>query len=188
MLVLRGLLRTLLAIYFYGIRHFKVCSSEKLPGKRQALILCCNHAALIDSIYIILAVKPRLTICGAKPRYFSTPFRRFLMRLANIIKVESRAGFLQDCGRLLQQAEIILIYPEMGRNPEGLGEFKTWAAEVALQNNVPILPCYLYGTTHGHSGPPRLIVGARIEPEGNAETLTTALRRRIVALSQLDSI
>jgi 1-acyl-sn-glycerol-3-phosphate acyltransferase len=180
---LRGLLQPIFSLIFYGLKKFRVHHSDRLPTKRQALILCCNHAAFVDSIYLILAVKSRFTICGAKPHYFSTPFRRLLMNVANIIKVENHQQFLQDCSTLLATGEILLIYPEMGRNPDNLGIFKTWAAEVALQNQVPILPCYLFGTTHGHTGSPRLIVGDKIAPQSDANALTHSLRSQIVALA-----
>ncbi len=180
---LRGLLRPIFYIIFYIFKGFKVYNSEKLPKKSDSLIVCCNHAALVDSIYLILAIKTRFTICGAKPRFFSTPLRRSIMSIANIIKVESHAQFLQDCQTLLQKDEMLLIYPEMGRNPERLGSFKTWAAEVALQNQVSILPCYLFGTTSGHTGSPCLIVGSEIKPQGNADALTQSIRNQIATLA-----
>ena len=181
--LLRWLLRPILYLIFYGLKGFRIHHADRLPKTQQPLILCCNHAAFIDSVYIILALKPRFTICGAKPRLFSTAFRRFIMNLANIIKVENHQQFLQDCTTLLAKGEILLIYPEMGRNQQGMGTFKTWAAEVALQNQVSLLPCYLFGTTRGHIGAPRFIVGTEIKPQGDAETLTQTIRHQIIALA-----
>ncbi|HDN26421.1 MAG TPA: 1-acyl-sn-glycerol-3-phosphate acyltransferase [Thioploca sp.] len=181
---LRWLLLPIFYLIFYGFKRFRVHHSERLPTKkRRSVILCCNHAAFVDSVYLILAVKPRFTICGAKPRLFSTFFRRLLMNVANVIKVENHQQFLQDCATLLAAGEILLIYPEMGRNPEGLGTFKTWAAEVALQNQVPLLPCYLFGTTQGQTGTPCLIVGEEMEPQGEAAALTRSIRHQIAALA-----
>ena len=105
------------------------------------------------------------------------------MALANILKVESREQFLADTGALIAAGETLLIYPEMGRFPDGLGELETWAAEAALAGGVPLLPCYLHGTTCGHEGPPRLYVGEELAAEGDAETLTQSLRRAILALA-----
>jgi 1-acyl-sn-glycerol-3-phosphate acyltransferase len=181
--ILRGVLRPIFHIIFYTLKWFKIYHGEKLPKKPGTLILCCNHAALVDSIYLILAIKARFTICGAKPRFFSTPLRRLIMSIANIIEVENHAQFLQDCHTLLQKGEMLLIYPEMGRNPERLGTFKTWAAEVALQNQVPILPCYLFGTASSHTGSPYLIVGNEIKPQGDADTLTQSIRNQIATLA-----
>ncbi len=182
-LALRGLLRLLLKGPLVVLKGFRVEGGERLPEKRRALILACNHAAFIDSVYLILAARCRFTICGAKPRLFRSAALRAVMALANILKVESREQFYADTSALLAAGETILIYPEMGRFPNALGEFKTWAAEVALASDVALLPCYLYGTTRGHGGPPKLIVGDELAPEGDGRALTDRLRRAILALA-----
>ncbi len=181
-LALRAILRLLLKGPVYLLKGFRVEHGERLPRQRSAMILACNHAAFIDSVYLILAAPSRFTICGAKPRLFRSALRRFAMALANILKVESREQFLADTGVLLAAGETLLIYPEMGRFPDALGEFKTWAAEVAIANQAPMLPCYLYGTTRGHHGAPRLVVGEALPPTGTADQLTRRLREAIEAL------
>jgi len=182
-LVLRGLLKALLLLPARWRWRFRVIGGERLPRSRRPLILACNHAALIDTAFLILALGPRFTVCGAKPRYFQTAPRRLLMAVANILRVEGHATFLADCRRLLEDGEILLIYPEMGRNPERMGEFSTWAAEVALAGGAPLLPCYLFGTTHGQRGGVRLIVGREIPPAGDAAALTSRLRQAIEGLA-----
>ena len=182
-LALRGVLRFLLKGPFVALKGFRVEGAERLPRRRRPMILTCNHAAFIDSVYLILAVRSRFTICGAKSRLFRSAGLRAVMALANILKVEDREQFMADTGTLIAAGETLLIYPEMGRFPDGLGDFETWAAEVALENQAPLLPCYLYGTTRGHSGPPRLMVGEELAPEGDAGALTDRLRREILALA-----
>ena len=118
----------------------------------------------------------------SKTQVFQNFFRRHVFRTANILKVESHEQFLHDCGLLLRSGKVILVYPEMGRNAEGLGEFKTWAADVALAQQVPVIPCYLYGTTAGQSGKKRLRVGMPIKPQGSPETLTQHFRESILRL------
>ena len=179
----RALLKGVLKVPFYFLKGFRVIHPERLPRHRKPLIVACNHAAFIDSVYLILALRPRFTICGAKPRLFRTPLLRLAMALANILRVEGREGFLADTSQLLAAGETLLIYPEMGRFPSGLGELKTWAAEVAIANGVPLLPCYLYGTTQGHNGPARLFVGDELAPEGDVDGLTRGLRDAILALA-----
>jgi len=182
-LALRGILRWLLRGPFAALKGFRVVGVEALPRRRRPLILACNHAAFIDSVYLILAVPAPFVICGAKPRLFRSPLLRLAMALANILRVDDREQYLADTGALLASGETLLIYPEMGRFPDGLGDFETWAAEVALAGRVPILPCYLYGTTRGHQGPPRLLVGEEMAPEGDAEGLTRRLRQAIENLA-----
>ena len=182
-LLVRRVLRLLLKTPVVLLRGFRVEGAERLPARRRPLILAANHAAFIDSVYFILAVRPRFAVCGAKPRFFATAPRRLLMAIANILPVHDHDGFLADCRALLAAGEILLIYPEMGRNPSGMGEFQTWAAEVALASRAPILPCYLYGTTEGHAGPPRLIAGEEMEPTGDAALLTRRLREAVASLA-----
>ncbi len=186
-LALRAVLRALLKVPFYAVKGFRVVGGDRLPTRRQPLILACNHAAFIDSVYLILAVPSRFTICGAKPRLFRSGPLRFAMALANILKVENHDQFLADTRQLLAAGETLLIYPEMGRFPDQLGEFQTLAAEVALGSRTPLLPCYLYGTTQGQAGPPRLIVGEPVAPDGDAEGLTERLRSAILALAPTSS-
>ncbi len=182
-LAARGVLRLALSVALPVVKGFRVEGGERLPRSPRPLILACNHAAFVDSVYLIVAVGARFTICGAKPRLFRSAPLRAAMALANILKVENHEQFLADTAALLAAGETLLIYPEMGRFPDGLGDFKTWAAEVALDAGVPLLPCYLYGTTRGHAGPPKLIVGEELSPEGDAESLTRRLRRAIQALA-----
>jgi|GEM_PF-1869583 len=181
-LFLRSCLKLLVTCYLHLFKGYRIEGKVYLPQQRMPSILIANHAAFIDSVYIICAVRPRFTICGAKPKYFQNFFRRHVFRTANILKVESHEQFLHDCGLLLRSGEIILVYPEMGRNPEGLGEFNTWAAEVALVQQVPVIPCYLYGTTAGQSDKKQLRVGTPIKPQGSPETLTRHLRESILRL------
>ncbi|MFY9825135.1 MAG: lysophospholipid acyltransferase family protein [Thermoanaerobaculia bacterium] len=186
---IRRLLRLLLLAPAKLLGGFRIEGAARLPAHRRPMILVCNHAAWADSVYLILALRPRFTICGAKPPYFATAPRRALMAIANILPVDpadpvdGHEIFLADCRTLLAAGEILLIYPEMGRNPAGLGEFRTWAAEAALANRAPLLPCYLHGTTRGHSGPPRLIVGEPMEPAGTAGELTRRLYHAVAALA-----
>jgi len=181
-LLARQLLKLLLAAPAWLLRGFRVEGRRRLPRSRRPLIVACNHAAFVDSVYLILALKPRFTVCGAKPRLFRNARLRGLMALANILKVEGKEQFLRDGSELLGAGEILLIYPEMGRNPSGLGDFESWAAELALENRVPVLPCYLYGTTRGHRGAPRLRVGMELEPAGDPTAFTDRIRRAIAAL------
>ncbi len=181
-LLLRFPLRILLKGIFF-IRGFRIAGREHLPRKKEPLMIVSNHAAFVDSVYFICSVRPRIVICGAKPKYFQSFFTRHLFRIANILMVESEGQFVQDCIELLGRGEILLVYPEMGRNPLGMGEFRTWAAKVILSRPVPVLPCYLYGTTEGHQGPKRLIVGTSFIPEGDPEAITGKLRQKILSLN-----
>ena len=179
------LLRRILSVplkWIFWIQGFRVTGRSHLPRRRSAAVVICNHAAFVDSIYLIIAIRPRFAICGARPKYFVKRATRFLLRTANILKVENEDQFKEDCLSLLRAGEIILIYPEMGRNPGGMGRFRVWAAEIALEADVPVIPCYLYGTTDGQTPPKRLIVGEPIRPSGDKRTLTRHFRETLESL------
>ncbi|MBN2417544.1 1-acyl-sn-glycerol-3-phosphate acyltransferase [bacterium] len=182
---LRLLLKTLVRAWLRISRGLAVLGREHLPARRRGCMLIANHAAFIDSVYIIAAVRPRFTICGAKPKYFEKPLSGFLFRTANIMKVTGEDQFLADCVRLLAAGEAILIYPEMGRNPAGMGPFTTWAARVALESGAPVIPLYLYGTTQGDTGRKTLAAGPPFTPSGDREAVTAEFRRRILACREL---
>ena len=179
--LLRLILKWLMKLFLH-LKGFKTVNGAKLPTTQQSYIVIANHAAFIDSIYMICSLKPRLTICGAKPKYFSTPFKRFIMRLGGIIKVDTPAQLIKDCVAFLANNQVILIYPEMGRNKAELGKFKTYAAEVSNKSSIPVIPCYIYSTTVGQSGAPRVIVGDPIPPISDAVELTDQYRRAILEL------
>ncbi len=180
-MVANRLLRKLLGPPAF-LAGFRVEGASRLPRQRRALILACNHASYSDTVYVSLAIRPRFVLCGAKPRLFRDRRRRALMAVANAIEVRGLEQYLADCQILLGRGEILLTYPEMGRNPDGLGTLSTWPAEVALATKTPILPMYLHGTTRGHEGPVRLRVGRELAPTGTAEDLTEVLGREILAL------
>jgi 1-acyl-sn-glycerol-3-phosphate acyltransferase len=180
-LVLRAILKIPVRIIF-RLQGFRVIGKTNLPGLKKAFILICNHAAFVDSVYLIAAVPRRFVICGAKPKYFEKRIMRFLLRMANILKVENEAQFKRDCAGLLKSGNSILIYPEMGRNKETMGPFKEWAAEVAIEAAADVIPCYLYGTTTGQEGTKRLSIGPALVPGGTPAELTGIFRESIEAL------
>lgn len=180
-LFLRLLLKTAVRTCLFVSRGLTVLGREHLPRKRSGCILIANHAAFIDSVYIIAALKPRFTICGAKPHYFQKALLRTLFRTANIMQVTDEQQFISDCVSLISAGENILIYPEMGRNPEAMGPFKPWAAQAALNSGANVVPLYIYGTTAGQTGRKTVIAGPAFAPFGNPEQLTAEFRRRILS-------
>ncbi|MFC2091054.1 lysophospholipid acyltransferase family protein [Bacteroidota bacterium] len=183
LLFIRSIIRLFFKCYFILFKGFRVIDKKNLPEKGPAIVIS-NHAAFIDSVFFICSIRRRFVVCGAKPNYFSSRRKRALMGLANILKVESEEQFLADCKTLLDKKEILLIYPEMGRNKEKMGAFKDWAARVAISSKSSVTPCYLYGTTVGEKGMSKLLVGEAIHPEGSPELVTKIFRDKIVELKE----
>ena len=160
----------------------RVDGRERLPRSPEPLVIACNHAAFVDTFWLHLALPEPPSVCGAKPRLYRNAPLRALLALADIRRVEGEAGFLATAGSLLARGRTLLVYPEMGRNPDGPGPFQPWLARLVLTHMVPVLPVYLWGTTTGESGPPLLVVGERRTPSGSPEACTAALRADILAL------
>jgi 1-acyl-sn-glycerol-3-phosphate acyltransferase len=181
-LAARRVLRRVLAPIVRARTGLEVHHAHRLPTHREPLLIACNHAAFADTVLLSVAIKPRFVVCGAHPRLFATRSKRALMALGNVMRVDDHAQYMADCKALLAAGEILLVYPEMTRNPGGMGRFETWAAEVALAAGTPILPIFLHGTTLGHAHPARVYVGQRLDPTGTAVSLTESLHQAVQAL------
>lgn len=163
-------------------RGFQVDGEERLPSGAERLIIACNHASFADTAYLAVAVPAPFVVCGAKPRLFRTRARRALMRLVNVLRVDDHDQYVEDVCTLLARDTLVVAYPEMGRNADGMGPFETWVGEVALATSTPVLPVYLHGTTRGHAPPVRLVVGERLTPTGDPAVFTARIRAAIEAL------
>lgn len=182
-LALRWLVKQLCRPYFLLARRLVVEGRYFLPRRCRSMVLVCNHASLLDTYVLMCVIRPHFTVCGAKPKYFATPLRRFAAAVINVMKVDDQQQFLRDCTALLNRGEMLLIYPEMGRYPQGMAKFKTWAAEVVLHNNVSVVPCHITGTGRDPSRRIRLRVGPSFTPRGDRIQVTRELRHRIAVLA-----
>jgi 1-acyl-sn-glycerol-3-phosphate acyltransferase len=153
-----------------------------LPEPPAPLVLACNHASHVDVVYVIAAIRRPLTICGAHPRLFRTLPSRTAMRLANVMRVDGHQQFIADCASLIERGCTLLTFPEMRRNPAGMGAFETWAAEVAMGNRVALIPSYLHGTTCGDQGALHLAIGAPLDTSGTPAAVTERCRAAMIVL------
>lgn len=181
----RGALRAALAPLARA-SGFRVHHPERVPPVGP-WIVCCNHAAFIDTVWLHLGLPVDLAVFGGHPRLFRTRSRRALMALGNVRRVDDEAGFSRAIARRLDAGRPALVYPEGGRNPAGLGPFQSWAATASLAHRAPLVPSYLWGTSEGQPGPVGLFVGHPLHPlqsSDDPESLTGRLRGAIEALAQ----
>ncbi len=131
-----------------GMEHFKALTS--------GAIITCNHFNAFDSFAIQLAYEAAEQSDRTFYRviregnYTSFPgFYGFLMRHCNTLPLSSNRQtlkkFLEGTGQLLQQGNLVLVYPEQSmwwnyRKPKPL---KKGAFSLAAKNNVPVLPCFI---------------------------------------------
>lgn len=132
------------------IVRVKVEGKENLPTSGP-VILAANHRSFIDSLFIPLVVKRRVTFV-AKAEYFDSKKTAWFFRGVGQIPIRREGGSASD-GALAAAADVLNdggvfgIYPEGTRTRTGrLHRGHTGVARLALQCNAPIVPIGLVGT------------------------------------------
>jgi 1-acyl-sn-glycerol-3-phosphate acyltransferase len=134
----------------------KVTGLENLPAHGPA-ILASNHLAVVDSFYLPLMI-PRRMYFLAKSEYFTGTgfkgaFQRWFFRSTGQIPIDrtgadAAAGALDAARRQLDKGDLMGMYPEGTRSPDGrLYKGKTGLARLALETGVPVIPVAMVGTS-----------------------------------------
>jgi 1-acyl-sn-glycerol-3-phosphate acyltransferase len=138
--------RMLLTVSFIRVRPEGL---EKLDPE-GSYVFAGNHSSYMD-IPAILSTLPQQVRFFAKKGLFSIPFLGTHLRRAGHFAVDrsSPRASLKSMGngaRAISERKIsALVFPEGGRSPAGLREFKEGAAYIAIKSGVPIVPIALVG-------------------------------------------
>jgi 1-acyl-sn-glycerol-3-phosphate acyltransferase len=144
--VVKGALTPVLGVCF----RVKVEGRENLP-RRGPVILASNHRSFLDSIFIPLVVRRRVTFV-AKAEYFDDPKTAWFFRGVGQIPIRREGGSageraLASATEVLQRGGVFGIYPEGTRTRDGyLHRGHTGVARLALRTGTPIVPVGLIGT------------------------------------------
>ncbi|RAU92149.1 lysophospholipid acyltransferase family protein [Mycolicibacter senuensis] len=133
----------------------KVEGLENIP-EHGAAILASNHLAVMDSFYLPLVVRRRITFL-AKSEYFTGTgikgwFTRWFYTAVGQVPIDrtdsdAAQAALNTAQRILQDGKLLGIYPEGTRSPDGrLYKGKTGLARLALHTGVPVIPVAMVGT------------------------------------------
>jgi 1-acyl-sn-glycerol-3-phosphate acyltransferase len=128
----------------------RVEGREHIP-RRGPVILASNHRSFLDSIFIPLVVRRRVTFV-AKAEYFDDPKTAWFFRSCGQIPIRREGGSaseraLSSATDVLRAGKVFGIYPEGTRTRDGLlHRGHTGVARLALRCNVPIVPIGLIGT------------------------------------------
>jgi 1-acyl-sn-glycerol-3-phosphate acyltransferase len=163
-------------------------------------VLVANHQSLMDTP-VVLAHVPLQFRFFAKNGLFRIPFIGTHLRRAGhlpVVRNDARASLktMGEGARLISQRRIsVLLFPEAGRSPTGLRDFKEGAAYIAIKAGVPVVPIGIEGTRTilpMHSitvrpGDVYLSIGEPISTTGfpiqRRGELTQLLRARVAELS-----
>ncbi|MFI7483020.1 lysophospholipid acyltransferase family protein [Kocuria sp. M1R5S2] len=128
---------------------------EHVPTEGPA-ILASNHLSVSDSVFMPVAV-PRQVFFLAKSDYFTGPGIKgrvvgAFFRAINQIPMDRSGGrasatSLSNGGQKLAEGELLGIYPEGTRSPDGrLYKGKIGVARLALETGAPVVPIAMVGT------------------------------------------
>ncbi|NQE88846.1 lysophospholipid acyltransferase family protein [Nocardia terpenica] len=185
--VLTGLVRTL--FWAQGLR-IRIEGQQHFPRTGGA-VLAVNHTAYLDFMEVGLVGRES----GRNVRYMMKAELEhgivgWLMKHCKAIGVDRSAG-AQSYARAvtaLRDGEIVVVYPEatISRSFE-LKEFKSGAARMAIEADVPIVPLAIWGAQRvwtkdipkqlgRHHFPINIQIGEPIPPHNPPDALTAELR------------
>ncbi|HVA74434.1 MAG TPA: lysophospholipid acyltransferase family protein [Acidimicrobiales bacterium] len=131
---------------------FRVKSSGTHNVPRHGpVILASNHQSFIDSIFLPLVVRRRVTFV-AKAEYFETWKTAWFFRAVGMIPLKRGGGSASEraliaAAEVLNSGGVLGIYPEGTRSPDGrLYKGHTGVARLAMQCGAPVVPVAQFGT------------------------------------------
>ncbi|MGH3474322.1 MAG: lysophospholipid acyltransferase family protein [Aeromicrobium sp.] len=188
------------------VRLFNLVTGHKV-GRRGsgrvpadgAAVVAINHTAYVDFIYVGLEAYRRdrrqVRFMG-KVELTGNPVLRWAMRGCGVILVDRAAGRDSFVAAVeeLRRGEVVGIYPEatISRSFE-LKAFKSGAARMALEADVPIIPAIVWGAQRiatkgrpkhlGRTKTPVIVsLGEPIAPAGTPAELTERLKNSMSEL------
>ncbi|MBZ5585330.1 MAG: 1-acyl-sn-glycerol-3-phosphate acyltransferase [Acidobacteriia bacterium] len=180
--------KMLLGVSFIRVRAEGL---EKLDPD-GAYVFVANHASFMD-IPAILASLPHQFRFFAKKGLFRIPFLGTHLRRAGHLAVDrssARASLrsMSEGARIIAGRGVsVLLFPEGGRSPHGLREFKEGSAYIAIKAGVPAVPVAIVGmrpllpmgSIHIRSGRTVLRIGDPIATKGMQVSDRAELNRRL---------
>lgn len=128
------------------VYHARVSGAERVPP--GACILVANHEAVIDPWFLSLAT-PRRVRFMAKAELWRYPLVRRAMEAYGTFPVErgnGDTGAMARAGELLEEGEILGMFPRGTSKPQGNRVWQRGAARLALAHGSPLVPVRLLNT------------------------------------------
>jgi 1-acyl-sn-glycerol-3-phosphate acyltransferase len=133
--------------FFYRV---EVKDLDQVPAEGP-VIMASNHVSFIDSIFLPLVLRRRITFV-AKAEYFEDRKTAWFFRAVGQIPIKrtggtASEGALAAATEVLQRGGVFGIYPEGTRSPDGrLYKGHTGVARLALQSGAPVICVAMIGT------------------------------------------
>ena len=142
-----GIAYPILKILTKIVYDFKIEGQENIDNLKDGAISISNHVLFLDCAMIGLAFKDKKIYYTTQEESFKIPFVRKLIKLLRAIpipkSIENRKNFIKAINKLLKEKNIVHVYPEASLWPycERIRNFKNGAFDMAVKNQVPIVPC-----------------------------------------------
>lgn len=134
----------LIGVAFFRVRVF---DRQCIPKSGGALVVS-NHQSHLDPILVGLSCDRRLNFV-ARDTLFGFPPFRWLIYSLDAIPIDREGiglGGLKESLRRLKAGEMLLIFPEGTRTPDGdVGHLKPGFLALARRSKVPLLPVAIDG-------------------------------------------
>jgi 1-acyl-sn-glycerol-3-phosphate acyltransferase len=132
-----------------------VTGLDNIP-KSGGVILASNHLSFIDSVFLPLVIDRRIFFL-AKSDYFSGKgfkgfFTKAFMNGTGMLPIDRSGGKASEASlntglRVLHEGEVLGIYPEGTRSPDGkMYRGRTGVARMILEGDVPVVPVAMIDT------------------------------------------
>jgi 1-acyl-sn-glycerol-3-phosphate acyltransferase len=134
----------------------RLCYRTRIEGRghvpeRGPVILAANHRSFMDSLFLPLVIRRRVTFV-AKAEYFDDKKTAWFFRGVGQIPIRREGGSaseraLASATEVLETGGVFAIYPEGTRTRDGyLHRGHTGIARLALRTGTPIVPVGMIGT------------------------------------------
>jgi len=160
-----------------GVLLFQIrCRGRQHMPPRGAVLICSNHQSVLDPVLVGLAFDRRLNYLARDSLFRFTPLR-WLIQYLDAIPID-REGLglagLRESLRRIKRGEIVLIFPEGTRTPDGsVHALHSGFCALARRGNVTLLPVGIDGAFDAwprsaivpHPTPIHVCVGEPLSPE-----------------------
>ena len=185
----RGLCR----IVVRAVYGFRAIHNENVPAT-GAVIVACNHVSYLDPVVLGIGFTRPVTYL-AKKQLFAIPVLGPIIAGLGAYPLDREAGgvaAVRAALRALKEGRCIGIFPEGGRNIDGLHEEKGGAALLGALTGAPVVPAAIAGTRRPRPfrrirviyGEPLIVERKRKADGDDLEKWTHEIMRRIRVLEE----